>query len=350
VYASKEVLSDRMTAALGFETAFRDFTLHSGNLQMQASSALNVLAKSHDAFETYEFLSKIRLKEYDSEKKAILKAKSEFDKNQTDLVALSADFERGIEKWKTEQKNDAGWRVFNTVIQLGIAIGATLMTGGVAAPAAVIATENVISKTNKVTNLIAQLTAIYKQLKDIYEKIKPVLEKLQTLVESITDVIHTIRSSKRPGEAEILKPAVESTDVFNVTAEWDKFDITVREMEESLKGFSISGKSKYFHALKTLVVNGKCYILAKSSFVQKGDELATALVQEQMSQRNEKRLSASVESNMADAATLQLIKRAMFDRVLAVRTLVFLYFFSYSSAYRFHTLSNGIYFIYFSIQ
>ncbi|RPA75394.1 hypothetical protein BJ508DRAFT_230147 [Ascobolus immersus RN42] len=341
IHASKQVLKSRLTAALAFETAFRDFSLHTGGMKVQAMQAVNVLSKSNDALQTYDFIRSIRSREYDNALKSNGKAKAIFSTNQTDLETYSQRLRDGVEEWKKDQILKAGWEIFKGIFEVGIAIGATLATAGAAAPVAITAVATTVNTATKVGQMIAKLKRIFDKLKAIYEKIKPVLEKLQTVVKSITDLIANIRTFDAATQPVLkLDTKNDITDVFNATAEWDRFDITVKEMEDTLVDYSISGKEEFFRALKFLVINGKCYILTQANLVQKGDELATVLLQKKMEERNQDRLAATLRTIATDDRVVRLLTRAMFDRVLAIRSLVSLDFASYVSAYKFHSLQN----------
>lgn len=116
---------------------------------------------------------------------------------------------------------------------------------------------------------MAKLQSILAQIKEIYKKLEPVIKKLQELLKTITAVIEALRNF---GEAtdgtKTLKPGAQSTDVFNATAEWRRFDIVVRDMEKTLEEYrDIKGKNEYFQAPKIMVVNGETYILTQANLV-----------------------------------------------------------------------------------
>lgn len=342
VYSSKQILKARLLAALSYEQAFREFSLATNGSKIQADFALNLLAKSDDAMETYKFLVDIRQREYDNALTANSKAAATFKKNQSDIERLQKAFESGIESYKHDKEMEAAKSIVKAVIGAAIAIGAIVATAGLAAPLAVPAAAGAVSAASKIATLIARLKDVFTRLKAIYEKLKPVLEKIQEVVKTVAEVVAAVKTFQSvTAGPKTLKPNVESTDIYNVTAEWKNFDITVREMEDSLREYDIAGKREYFHSLKTLVNNGQAYILAQANFVQRGDELATALLQRKMEDRDHGRLtklSANIGNN---SAVLGLLKRAMFDRLLSIRFLVFLDFHTYSIAYNYHTLRNG---------
>ncbi|MCJ1396733.1 hypothetical protein MMC18_009625, partial [Xylographa bjoerkii] len=342
VYASKQILKSRLVAALAFEEAFRDFSLEAQNRNVQGMNAIDLLRRSRDAIHTYGFIKGIRQREFDNAVVANTKASQTFQENQASLEVLGAKFQAGVEAWKKAEKEKAAKDILKGIIAVGIAIGATIATGGAAAPAAIGAGVALVNTASKIATLIAKLKQIFDRIKEIYAKIKPMIQKLQEVVKTVTAVIAALRKFDHvTGGPKNLKLTADSSDVFNATAEWRRFDITVREMEESLKEYSIQGKDEYFHALKILVPNGECFILTQANLVQKGDELATVLIQTQAETDNESRLSATAFNVATDLSVLNLLVRAMFDRVLTIRSLVYLDVLTYTSAQAYHTLSEG---------
>lgn len=342
MYASKQILKSRLLAAVSYEQAFRQFSLASDSTKIQADFALNLLSKSDDALETYNFLLGIRQREYDNAVTANSKATATFKKNQADVERLQAAFKKGIEDYQRGQEIEAAKSVIKGLIGAAIAIGAVVATGGLAAPVAIPAAAGAASTATKIGALIAKLKAVFDRLKAIYEKLKPVLEKISEVVQTVAQVIAAIQSFQHlTAGPKTLKPDVESTDIYNVTAEWKNFDITVREMEDSLREYEIGGKREFFHSLKTLVNNGQAYILAQANLVQRGDELATTLLQRKMEDRDHGRLTKLSANAGTNKAVLNLLKRAMFDRLLSLRLLVFLDFQTYSVAYNYHALRKG---------
>ncbi|KAH4019276.1 hypothetical protein HBI81_192460 [Parastagonospora nodorum] len=342
IYASEQILKSRLTAALAFEQAFRDFSLEASNRKVQTQTAVDLLRKSQDAIQTYAFIKDIRQREYDNAVVANAKAQKTFQANQANLSKLGANFQAGVEEWKEAEKEKAAKEVLKGLVMVGLAIGATIATGGAAAATIPAAGAAVVNTASKIATLIAKLKQIYEKIKEIYEKIKPVIEKLQEVVKTITEVIATLRKfDGATTGTKTLKLSADSNDVFNATAEWRRFDITIREMEDSLREYKIRGKEEYFHDLKILVPNGECFILTQANLVKTGDELATVLIQSEAERRSESRLSSTALSVTTDLDVLDVLVRAMFDRVLTIRSLVYLDFLTYSSAQEYHTLSKG---------
>jgi hypothetical protein len=193
-----------------------------------------------------------------------------------------------------------------------------------------------------VPTLITKLKDVFDQLKKIYEKIKPVIDKIQEVIKSVSETITAVQNLNIAcSETSTLKPNMQSNDVYNVTAEWRNFDITVREMEATLSEYSIAGKQDYFHALKTLVNNGQAYILAQTNLVRCADELAILLLQGKIEKRDNSRLENLAVNVGTNKLVLEILKRAMFDRLLSIRSLVFLDFITYNSAYNYYSLRTG---------
>ncbi|KAI1840202.1 hypothetical protein JX266_013603 [Neoarthrinium moseri] len=326
IYASKQVLKSRLSAALAFEQAFRDFSNQGASSKFQLATCLDMLAKSNDALETYKFIINIRQREYDNALDAVSKAKASFDKNNSEIEAKGNTFEKGI-------------------IGCIIAVAATVATAGAAAPAIVGAGASVVSSVEKAASLIQKIKAIFEKLKEIKEKIEPVLEKLRELVELSKKLMEMIEKLKKGGgaggDAVTLRPGKQTGEVSDIgLAEWQRFNLAVVDMESQLRDLDIGGKSEYFTSLKTLVIAGECYIKTQVNLVQKTDDLAIVQMQSKMETRGQDRLSSMAYTAVIDDKVFQLLRRAMFDRILTIRTFVYQDFMTYKLAYNYHTLSK----------
>ncbi|KAK3682204.1 hypothetical protein B0T22DRAFT_484284 [Podospora appendiculata] len=314
IYASKVILKSRLVAALAFERSFHAFLLEGRSHKVQSLTTANLLAGSRDTMETYDFLRGTRQREFDNAPVANTKAGDPFNTAQKQLELLSDRFEQGIQEWKKDQVMAGIKTLFSAVVKVGLSLA----------------------------TLFAKLKEVYGALKGLFEKVLPVTKALKEVVAVIQNVIAEVKqlSSLGGGATAMSKSQFKSTDVFNATAEWRRFDIIVRDLETSMVEYAIPGKPQYFQALKLIVVNGETNILTQANLVSKGDMLATVLLQQKMGSRDEARLAAVVTHIADDSAILNVVTRAMFDRVLAVRHLVYLDFFTYTEAYKYHTLSQ----------
>jgi len=101
----------------------------------------------------------------------------------------------------------------------------------------------------------------------------------------------------------------------------------------------IKGKNEYKKALKFLPIRGKAFLQAQRALITTGEKLVTATLKCRLQERQEVRVRGAVENIGTDVVLLDIFKRAMFDRLLAVRAMVFLDFWSYTAAYMYHSLA-----------
>ncbi|KAH8728114.1 hypothetical protein GQ44DRAFT_724647 [Phaeosphaeriaceae sp. PMI808] len=330
IYASKQVLKAHF---------------QSTNSEFQTATCLNMLAKSNDAIETYKFITSIRQREYDNAVDAVKKAKANFDKNNAEIASKGKDFEKGVEKYKKDQEDAARKAIIKGIIGMVVAVAATVATAGAAAPAIAGAGAQVVGSVEKAASLIQKIKAIFDQLKKLKEKIEPVLEKLRELVEmskNLMDMIQKLKTAGgNSGDAVTLRPGQQSGEVSEVgISEWQRFNLAVMDMQDQLKDYEIDGKRAYFMSLRLLVIAGECYIKTQVNLVQKTDDLVIIQVQSRMEARDQQRLSSMAYVAVADKTVLGLLRRAMFDRVLAIRGYVYQDFQTYKLAYNYHTLST----------
>lgn len=343
IYSAKMILKSRLVAAMAFEQAFRDFKRTSGGLKIQTITTVNALAKNQDAIQAYNFQKGLKEKEYSNAVKANQEAGKKLEDSRSRLDTLAQDFQNGLQKWQRKEKEQAAKDVFWQVLGAAAAIGAVVATGGLAAPLGALSIGALANGVSKVADVVRVLKKFYDQVKKLLEALEPVIKKIKELVNTVSTVIEALRTfNKATAASSTIRPNNQSTDPFNATAEYDRFDITVRELEESMKQYSgIEGKAEYFTALKIMVIDGKVAIATQANLVQRGNDLAIVLVQKEVEVRDEKRLSAAAETVETDQRVAEVLARAMFDRVLAIRSLVYLDFSAFITAYRYHTLSEG---------
>ena len=90
-----------------------------------------------------------------------------------------------------------------------------------------------------------------------------------------------------------------------------------------------------------MVINGKVYLQTQANLCQQGNSLALILLKTKLQSGEDQRLRKSLSHVQKDGAVLNILKRAMFDRLLTIRSFVFLDFNTYSESYLFHSLSSG---------
>lgn len=346
MYASKQVLKARLTAALAFEDSYRDYLIAGRDAKQQTAAGLDLLAKSNDALDTYKFILDVRQREYDTAVRSNDVALTNFERSKGDTEAKMKLFEAGVDKYLKDKKKEAAGEIFKGVFSVVLAIGATVATAGAAGPTVLAAGSEVVGSVAKAATLVQKLKAVYETLKNILEKIKPIITKLGEIVATSKKMIEMVKKLKQDSQSldsvQAIQPGKDSAEVSDVgIAEWQRFNITVLDMQDYLGEYDIAGKREYFAALKTLVVAGECYIKTQSNLVQKGDDLAILSFQNKMEVNDQQRLAAMSYKAVTDEKILDLLKRAMFDRVLALRSFVYADFHTYSLAYNYYALSKG---------
>ncbi|KAH6649504.1 hypothetical protein F5144DRAFT_635096 [Chaetomium tenue] len=340
IHASKQVLKSRLLAAKGFEDAFQRFAGQESLTVAMATQAADLLSKSENAMSEYKFLEKLSQQDYDNAVSANDSAQKRFVANKDKLSSLETDFKAGIEKWIFNKKIEASKETFFAGVGVIAAVVGAVATGGAAAPAIPAAADAAVNAASKMSRVIDALKGIYKRIKDLYDRLSPVIENLLKLYKAISGLIKAIQAPGQLGKATALqRPDMTRMDIFNATALWDIFGEEVRSMEKTLSDVDAEGKAPYFLALRTLVINGKTYLQTQENFCRRGNDLAVVLLRTNLQVKDSTRLKRSLTSIHEQEGVLDILKLAMFDRLLAIRSLVFVDFQTYVAAHMFHCLT-----------
>ncbi|MCJ1295942.1 hypothetical protein MMC34_007507 [Xylographa carneopallida] len=227
---------------------------------------------------------------------------------QSELDAAAVRFADGVKAWKLKQELQAAKAIILGIVEVAGAIAATVTTAGAAAAVAGIAIANAASQGAKVVGLIGKIKEVVVKIKEIYEKFKPLLEKIQTLVAAIKKMVDIVsQAAKISNMPNQLNAADPDSDPINGKALWEAFTIDVTMMFKELEGYPI-------------------------------DDLTGILLRKKLDTDYQGRIMATLDHIQNDNAVLDILKRAMFDRVLAIRNLVYLDFWSYRAAFQFYSL------------
>jgi hypothetical protein len=339
IRASKQVLKSRLLAAKGFEEAFQNFAGEgrlSSALRVQAA---NLLSKSDDAMSEYLFLEGLAARAYENATSANNTAQERFAGNETSLKNLENVFKEGIDDWVFVQKVKAVGSVIWACVGLIGAVVTAVTSGGAAAVAVPAAAEEAVEAGSKVATLIRTLKEVFVKIKRLYDRLKPVIIKLKKLSDAIGKAVKAVRNPDRLARETALQRPDMNTDIYNATALWDNFRLAVDNMERALVDVDCEGKTEYFLALRTLVVNGKTFLQTQENLCQRGNNLTLVFLRVKLQKDDQVRLKKSLSCSQQQDGVLNLLKLAMFDRILAIRSLVFVDFQTYAEAYMFHSLT-----------
>jgi hypothetical protein len=348
VYACDQILKSRLVAALAFEQAFRDFAVQSDNKAFQVNTALNVLSKDEDALEVYGFQKRQKDKEYKDAHESLGVAEKSYGEICASVKVTKIHFNSKLAEWKEKQEDAANWEIVTAVIDITVAIGLTIATGGADSAAIIKAGKKGVEAGKKVKETVKKIAEIFEKMEKLMTAIVEIFKKIKEAIkrsDEVHEMMHKFeKSTKAMGllkSPETLKPSDGTLDLHNAMAAWSDFEVEVNRLEKSMEEVDVEDKAPYFDAMRKMVIHGKTVILTKVAVVQKGDEVACLLFQETLGRRNNERIRLTVDSAEKTKEVARILMLAMYDRLVSIRGLVFLDFLSYEIAYRFHTLLDG---------
>jgi hypothetical protein len=241
-------------------------------------------------------------------------------------------FEDAVDKWQSDLKIAATKEIIKSCISIGLAVAATVASCGAMAGTLVAAGSQVVSKAAEVKALWDKVKVVLKELEAIYKKLKPTLKALGEILKTVKQTVELLKNLDFKAPGQDLKRPGSGLDALNATAQWRYFDVQVEVLEDSLKPMNIPGTDNYYLALKDLVIRGQTFIQAQTEVISLGDELAVITLRLRQEKQARPALEKMVTHFGNDIQVLQMLKIAMFDRLLAIRALVYVDLHSYASA------------------
>lgn len=107
---------------------------------------------------------------------------------------------------------------------------------------------------------------------------------------------------------------------------------------EQIKGEGIGGAADFFLLIAKMVIRGKAVFAAQTAFKTAGDAYLTVVQQRLAQQKHTDRLRKAIPQIQGDDRVFDVIKLAMAERLLGLRTWIHLDFRQYLAAYAWSTL------------
>ncbi|MCJ1248003.1 hypothetical protein MMC30_005218 [Trapelia coarctata] len=298
-------VKSRLIAAKGIEEAFQEFV---GQKRLEGNwtgPGAKLLGKIEDAMAKHVFW-KTSLNRLMNKRSLPMMPPSQVLKSMRKTWRSWERFSRKESISGVPKKAAKG--AFWACVGIFAAIAATVASAGADAPAAGAAVAGAVNAGSAVAQIIATLQRIYASINGIYEKLEPTLQKLKEFSAVMEKVVAAIQQAE--------KIVAGQVGIHNATAEWNKFNIEVGMMWEALSSYDIEGKREYLTALRTVAINGTIYLQTQEY----------------------RRVFRPLTNVDNQAAVLDILKRAMFDRLITIRSFVFLAFTTYAEASMFHAL------------
>ncbi|KAK6355469.1 hypothetical protein TWF696_004566 [Orbilia brochopaga] len=348
----KNVLDDHLEVAQTFEESFNSFSQQQASSQAAVDIAAVAFANSKSAVEKYRFLEMQARSRMEFAVVALNEAVWNYNNTLNDLSLRLATFQSGIAKFATAQTEKmlitvfvAAATIIMTVASAGIGVAALPATaaGGVLPFKNMIEAMNVMKAAGSSSDSVKGAADSLKYLADVIGK---GLTALATTTNTLnTLLVTTLPALKTNGftvtSYGIPVDPLERVDAISLSAAWDNWrvlnELSWAKLSESEK--KIEGASDYYASLYALSNNGKAVVAAQAAYIQIFDDYMEASVNLQTALAQNTELERAV-GRLQDPLVFQTFKRAMFDRLIAVRSWVAVEFHDYAAAYRYYTLST----------
>ncbi|KAK6331454.1 hypothetical protein TWF730_004536 [Orbilia blumenaviensis] len=349
----KEVLDDHLAVAQTFEESFNEFSKQQTHAENSIKVATDAFTNSKIAVEKYKFLEGQAKTRLEFAVQAMNDAVYNYNMTYNQLPLRLKTFQSGIAEYATDQTG-------KLILSIMMAVGTIVLTIGAGAIGAAALPASAVGGSLPFKDISAAMQVI-KNAETATDNVKAAVESIRYMVDNIgkalaamaytMTTLNLLLGTTVPG----LKPdgfdvktydapvdPLDRVDVINLSAAWDNWrvlnELAWSKMPEAQK--RIDGASDYYAALYALSNNGKAVVAAQAAYIQVFDDYMEASVNLQTAQAQNKVLQGAV-SRLQDPLVFHTFKRAMFDRLIAVRSWVAVEFHDYISAYQYYTLASS---------
>jgi hypothetical protein len=279
---------------------------------------------------------------YDNALAAASMATKNFETTRLDIDLIKADFENiGIPAWKTAQILKAVIDLTGAVVTFAAGIGSVLATGGAtggAVAGGAVDTAKAVAKAAETGSKIAEMA---KSLADVMAKLKKVGEVLGKLVTFVGKIIEVAKDVNGSGKLiDEMRKFDFSGEGAGLTAsfEWEVYRLT---SDDALQG-PVDAGVRYANELKlavdTFAIYGQALAAARLSVVTAGQAYANALLQKQLSDRQQKNLEEYAASLKEREAPIAEMMQLFYQRYLDTKSSMFAAILGYRASYAYWAL------------
>ncbi|KAK6503724.1 hypothetical protein TWF481_008728 [Arthrobotrys musiformis] len=348
----KEVLGDHLAVAQQFENSFNEFSKQQQSAENAVNTAMDAFTNSKIAVEKYKFLESQAKSRLEFAVQAMNEAIYNYNNTYNQIPLRLKTYQSGIAEYATSQ---TGRLILNVMIAVGtivLTIGAGAI-GATALPASAVggslAYKDMGTALQVIKNADTTTDAVRGAVESIRYMVDNIGRTLTTMASTMTTLnllLGTTVPALKPNGFEVktfdIPDPLDRVDMINLSAAWDNWrvlnELAWSKMPEAQK--RIDGASDYYAALYSLSNNGKAVVAAQAAYIQVFDDYMEASVNLQTAQSQNKVLQGAI-NRLQDPLVYHTFKRAMFDRLIAVRSWVAVEFNDYVSAYQYYTLSSS---------
>ncbi|GAB0136277.1 hypothetical protein EsDP_00004584 [Epichloe bromicola] len=343
----KETTQNALNAATAFEIQFERFQDKKETAENQKMVWDAMLAQAKKETDARAGLRKSALGKYNDSRATAEGCQKQFEDDNTALESRRTQFERGIEKWKHEQKLKAVFQIFKAVTTFAIGIATLCMGNPGGGAGAVASAEKAVEAVAKAETIAGQVGKFLKS--DTMKKLSKCVQALGKMCPQIQSIVDAV------GKFELDHSVnIPSMDIISGTAKgdanaaaivavasWDKWILESDDQMEFAVGEGIDGATEYRLQLRKHAINGKQLAQAQAESVKAGYEYVQAQIEVIVSQQQIDRLRKLRGEYQGQEAIFALVQSMLYDRAMALRTSVVLSLRNMTWAYRYWALAES---------
>ncbi|EWC46096.1 hypothetical protein DRE_04670 [Drechslerella stenobrocha 248] len=350
----KSVLDDHLTVAKVFEDSFNSFSQQQADAVAARDAAMAAFTNSKAAVEKYRFLETQARTRLEFAVNALNEAVWNYNNTYNGLALRLATFQSGIAEYATDQTGRLLLTVFVaaativlTVTSAGIGIAAlpASAAGGVLPYTSMASALKVITTAGSASDNGVKAAA--DSLGYLAGNLRGGLAALTTTMTTLNALLTITLPALKPNGFGVAIHGIptnplERIDAISLSAAWDNWrvlnEMSWAKLSDGQK--KIDGASDYYASLYALSNNGKAVLAGQAAFIQVFDDYMEASVNLQTAKAQNAELQRAVD-RLENPLVFQTFKRAMFDRLIAVRSWVAVEFNDYAAAYQYYTLTTN---------
>ncbi|MER3433720.1 MAG: hypothetical protein C4288_09855 [Leptolyngbya sp. ERB_1_1] len=323
-----------ISAAAAYEQQYQRFSDKVQAIQDRKQAAQLMLDYYKDTTDFESKLIEQCQNNLESAKESTDAASAKLHSQQNIVEQAQVTFQSGLKQWKYDQQLKASVEIISGIVELGAGIALMFVGDEAAIAGAVTALAKIGTKGAQLAEIIEKIAKLTQKMLEIYS----VAQKIAEASASIAESQHLTEQMQEINQANLSSADGED---LSATVFWQKLQLEAKNALQVAIDNHIPGASEYQLQLDILVVYGQALAANQQSVIQLSQELVRLTLQQQVSSKQQQRLTDYVSQISASIPPTVEMMQLFYQRYLNIKRSLFISLYNYNRAYRYWALRTS---------